>query len=262
MGNLQQTIDQNRFRRAVYDILKKNEIGSGDTLPSDQELLDNLCKLGRSHSVVNAVLKNGQGIRIDKYDNGKSYKISSNGNGEFGADITNQSLGINISKSDPTNQVIKKVIEAVDTAKNTAIKAEVIHGGKMVKANQTGEIPWQKGDKHGVLTGLTPSGWYLSLNLESQTEPMLVDLVPMLGEVYRSAVLAARNDMQVYVNKVMEQHLKQYHVGIPKTELPEIPDPFNPPVTPPVVTPKPESGESCGTPDDFAKSLEDIFKKK
>ena len=277
MGNLQQAIDQNKFRQAVYEILKKNGVVSGNgPLPNDQNLLEDISKLGKTHTIVNAVLKSGQGIRIDKYDNGKAYKISANGNGEFGADITNQSLGLDIAKSDPTNVVVKKLIDAVDTAKKTAIKAPVIHSMKTIKANQTGEIPWTYDGRSGIHSGLTPLGWYLSLQLESQVEPMLVDLTAALGDVYRSAVQAARNDMQVLIQKTMEQHLKQYHSGVPGNGvLPNIPDPFDPhpqpnnpgngnqngggnnqPVPP---TPAPDS-DTCPAPDAFLNEIKDILK--
>ena len=265
MGNLQQAIDQNKFRQAVYEILKKNGVVSGnDPLPNDQNLLEDISKLGKTHTIVNAVLKSGQGIRIDKYDNGRAYKISANGNGEFGADITNQSLGLDIAKSDPTNVVVKKVIDAVDTAKKTAIKAPVIHSVKTIKANQTGEIPWTYDGRSGIHSGLTPLGWYLSIQLESQVEPMLVDLTAALGDVYRSAVQAARNDMQVLIQKTMEQHLKQYHSGVPGNGiLPNIPDPFDPNQgggNNQPVPPTPQQPDTCPTPDAFLNEIKDILK--
>ena len=271
MPNLQQTIEQNKFRNKICQILKEHGIspdGKCDNY-SDDEILDSLSKLGQSYSVVNAVLKSGQGIRIDKYDNGRTYKISSNGNGVFGSEIKHKGLGIDITKEVPINDAISKVIDAIDTAKNTAIHAPVFNSIKTQKANQSGELAYTTknlaGDiVTGVITGLTPSGWYLVLDLVSQTEPYIIDLVPMLSDMYRSSVEQSRRDMILLVQKVMEKHIALYHTAGKKDDLGNIDNPFEPKFPKPddkkPDDKKPDDGGVCPNQEDFLKEINKLFK--
>ena len=279
-SNLQQAIDNNKFKSAVCKILSDHGInvpggcGSGGSnhLPTDEDLLKSLENLGKSYSVVNAVLKSGLGIRIDKYDNGKSYKISSNANGTFGSDITHTGLGIELNKDTSIAQAILKVIESIDRAKQTAISAPSLLSAKPQKANQVGELHWSAYNSKnelisGVFTGLVPNGWYLLLDTVSQAEPLMVDLVPVLGEVYRSAVEQSRKDILAVVKKSFEQHIAQHHVGA-NVDLDDINNSlFTPPVAPP--TPKqpeepnkPDNGGSnqCQTSGAFLDDVSKLFK--
>lgn len=277
MPNLQQTIEQNKFRNKICQILKEHGIsqdGKCDNY-SDDDILNSLSKLGQSYSVVNAILKSGQGIRIDKYDNGRTYKISSNGNGVFGSEIKHKGLGIDITKEVPMNEVISKVIDAIDTAKNTAIKAPVINSVKTQKANQAGELAYTTKNLSGeivtgVITGLTPSGWYLVLDLVSQTEPYIIDLVPMLSDMYRSAVEQSRKDMILLMQKVMEKHMALYHTAGKKEDLGNIDNPFEPKL--PNIPNDPGNGNNngdnnsgnnggtCQTQSGFLEEINKIFK--
>lgn len=278
-SNLQQAIDNNKFKSAVCKILSDHGInipggcGSGSNhLPTDEDLLKSLENLGKSYSVVNAVLKSGLGIRIDKYDNGKSYKISSNANGLFGSDITHTGLGIEINKDTSIAQAILKVIDSIDRAKQTAINAPSLLSAKPQKANQVGELHWSAYNSKnelisGVFTGLVPNGWYLLLDTVSQAEPLMVDLVPVLGEVYRSAVEQSRKDILAVVKKAFEQHIAQYHVGA-NVDLDDINNSlFTPPVTPPT-QPNPkqpekpgnEGGNQCQTSASFLDDVSKLFK--
>ena len=272
-SNLQQAIDNNKFKSAVCKILSDHGInvpggcGSGGSnhLPTDEDLLKSLENLGKSYSVVNAVLKSGLGIRIDKYDNGKSYKISSNANGTFGSDVTHTGLGIEINKDTSIAQAILKVIESIDRAKQTAINAPSLLSAKTQKANQVGELPWQaynsKGEMiSGVFTGLVPNGWYMLLDTVSQAEPLLVDLVPVLGEVYRSAVEQSRKDILVVVKKAFEQHIAQHHIG-PNVDLDDINNSlFTPPVAPNPKPEEPKKPDTCQTSASFLDDVSKLFK--
>lgn len=181
MSNILQYASANK---ALGDIKRSLESVGCDIC--DVESLTDVSKVIRDqlvtgpNAVINASLVSGPGIKISPIDR-KGYKISADDTAVLSQDISSSlPKGMSIHKA--MFDIVNKIIPA---ATLEAAYAPSVLDVSFVKVPYDGcdYYPLQSQHGNGRKAGLRPNTWYVRITLNSQSEPMYVDMGNVIVEM-------------------------------------------------------------------------------
>lgn len=201
MSNILQYASANK---ALGDIKRSLESVGCDIC--DVESLTDVSKAIRDqlvtgpNAVINASLVSGPGIKISPIDR-KGYKISANDTAVLSQDISSSlPKGMSIHKA--MFDIVNKIIPA---AALEAAYAPSVLDVSFVKVPYDGcdYYPLQGQHGNGRKAGLRPNTWYVRITLNSQSEPMYVDMGNVIAEMRNELLCEALHMVDARITKAL-----------------------------------------------------------
>lgn len=201
MSNILQYASANK---ALSDIKKSLESVGCDIC--DVESLTDVPKAIRDqlvtgpNAVINASLVSGPGIKISPIDR-KGYKISADDTAVLSQDISSSlPKGMSIHKA--MFDIVNKIIPA---AALEAAYAPSVLDVTFVKVPYDGcdYYPLQSQHGNGRKAGLRPNTWYVRITLNSQSEPMYVDMGNVIAEMRNELLCEALHMVDARIAKAL-----------------------------------------------------------
>lgn len=201
MSNILQYASANK---ALSDIKKSLESVGCDIC--DVESLTDVSKAIRDqlvtgpNAVINASLVSGPGIKISPIDR-KGYKISADDTAVLSQDISSSlPKGMSIHKA--MFDIVNKIIPA---AALEAAYAPSVLDVTFVKVPYDGcdYYPLQSQHGNGRKAGLRPNTWYVRITLNSQSEPMYVDMGNVIAEMRDELLCEALHMVDARIAKAL-----------------------------------------------------------
>lgn len=201
MSNILQYVSANK---ALSDIKKSLESVGCDIC--DVESLTDVSKAIRDqlvtgpNAVINASLVSGPGIKISPIDR-KGYKISADDTAVLSQDISSSlPKGMSIHKA--MFDIVNKIIPA---AALEAAYAPSVLDVTFVKVPYDGcdYYPLQSQHGNGRKAGLRPNTWYVRITLNSQSEPMYVDMGNVIAEMRNELLCEALHMVDARIAKAL-----------------------------------------------------------
>lgn len=201
MSNILQYASANK---ALGDIKKSLESVGCDIC--DVESLTDVSKAIRDqlvtgpNAVINASLVSGPGIKISPIDR-KGYKISADDTAVLSQDISSSlPKGMSIHKA--MFDIVNKIIPA---AALEAAYAPSVLDVSFVKVPYDGcdYYPLQSQHGNGRKAGLRPNTWYVRITLNSQSEPMYVDMGNVIAEMRNELLCEALHMVDARIAKAL-----------------------------------------------------------
>ena len=201
MSNILQYASTNK---ALGDIKRSLESVGCDIC--DVESLTDVSKAIRDqlvtgpNAVINASLVSGPGIKISPIDR-KGYKISADDTAVLSQDISSSlPKGMSIHKA--MFDIVNKIIPA---AALEAAYAPSVLDVTFVKVPYDGcdYYPLQGQHGNGRKAGLRPNTWYTRITLNSQSEPMYVDMGNVIAEMRDELLCEALHMVDAHIAKVL-----------------------------------------------------------
>lgn len=201
MSNILQYASANK---ALSDIKRSLESVGCDIC--DVESLTDVSKAIRDqlvtgpNAVINASLVSGPGIKISPIDR-KGYKISADDTAVLSQDISSSlPKGMSIHKA--MFDIVNKIIPAA--ALEAAYVPSVLDV-TFVKVPYDGcdYYPLQSQHGNGRKAGLRPNTWYVRITLNSQSEPMYVDMGNVIAEMRDELLCEALHMVDARIAKVL-----------------------------------------------------------
>ena len=201
MSNILQYASANK---ALSDIKRSLESVGCDIC--DVESLTDVSKAIRDqlvtgpNAVINASLVSGPGIKISPIDR-KGYKISADDTAVLSQDISSSlPKGMSIHKA--MFDIVNKIIPA---AALEAAYAPSVLDVSFVKVPYDGcdYYPLQSQHGNGRKAGLRPNTWYVRITLNSQSEPMYVDMGNVIAEMRNELLCEALHMVDARIAKAM-----------------------------------------------------------
>jgi len=201
MSNILQYASANK---ALSDIKRSLESVGCDIC--DVESLTDVSKAIRDqlvtgpNAVINASLVSGPGIKISPIDR-KGYKISADDTAVLSQDISSSlPKGMSIHKA--MFDIVNKIIPA---AALEAAYAPSVLDVTFVKVPYDGcdYYPLQSQHGNGRKAGLRPNTWYVRITLNSQSEPMYVDMGNVIAEMRNELLCEALHMVDARIAKAL-----------------------------------------------------------
>lgn len=201
MSNILQYASTNK---ALSDIKRSLESVGCDIC--DVESLTDVSKAIRDqlvtgpNAVINASLVSGPGIKISPIDR-KGYKISADDTAVLSQDISSSlPKGMSIHKA--MFDIVNKIIPA---AALEAAYAPSVLDVTFVKVPYDGcdYYPLQSQHGNGRKAGLRPNTWYVRITLNSQSEPMYVDMGNVIAEMRNELLCEALHMVDARIAKAL-----------------------------------------------------------
>lgn len=201
MSNILQYASTNK---ALSDIKRSLESVGCDIC--DVESLTDVSKAIRDqlvtgpNAVINASLVSGPGIKISPIDR-KGYKISADDTAVLSQDISSSlPKGMSIHKA--MFDIVNKIIPA---AALEAAYAPSVLDVTFVKVPYDGcdYYPLQGQHGNGRKAGLRPNTWYVRITLNSQSEPMYVDMGNVIAEMRNELLCEALHMVDARIAKAL-----------------------------------------------------------
>lgn len=201
MSNILQYASANK---ALSDIKRSLESVGCDIC--DVESLTDVSKAIRDqlvtgpNAVINASLVSGPGIKISPIDR-KGYKISADDTAVLSQDISSSlPKGMSIHKA--MFDIVNKIIPA---AALEAAYAPSVLDVSFVKVPYDGcdYYPLQGQHGNGRKAGLRPNTWYVRITLNSQSEPMYVDMGNVIAEMRNELLCEALHMVDARIAKAL-----------------------------------------------------------
>ena len=201
MSNILQYASANK---ALSDIKRSLESVGCDIC--DVESLTDVSKAIRDqlvtgpNAVINASLVSGPGIKISPIDR-KGYKISADDTAVLSQDISSSlPKGMSIHKA--MFDIVNKIIPA---AALEAAYAPSVLDVSFVKVPYDGcdYYPLQGQHGNGRKAGLRPNTWYVRITLNSQSEPMYVDMGNVIAEMRDELLCEALHMVDARIAKAL-----------------------------------------------------------
>lgn len=201
MSNILQYASANK---ALSDIKRSLESVGCDIC--DVESLTDVSKAIRDqlvtgpNAVINASLVSGPGIKISPIDR-KGYKISADDTAVLSQDISSSlPKGMSIHKA--MFDIVNKIIPA---AALEAAYAPSVLDVTFVKVPYDGcdYYPLQGQHGNGRKAGLRPNTWYVRITLNSQSEPMYVDMGNVIAEMRNELLCEALHMVDARIAKAL-----------------------------------------------------------
>lgn len=201
MSNILQYASANK---ALGDIKRSLESVGCDIC--DVESLTDVSKAIRDqlvtgpNAVINASLVSGPGIKISPIDR-KGYKISADDTAVLSQDISSSlPKGMSIHKA--MFDIVNKIIPA---AALEAAYAPSVLDVTFVKVPYDGcdYYPLQGQHGNGRKAGLRPNTWYVRITLNSQSEPMYVDMGNVIAEMRNELLCEALHMVDARIAKAL-----------------------------------------------------------
>lgn len=201
MSNILQYASANK---ALGDIKRSLESVGCDIC--DVESLTDVSKAIRDqlvtgpNAVINASLVSGPGIKISPIDR-KGYKISADDTAVLSQDISSSlPKGMSIHKA--MFDIVNKIIPA---AALEAAYAPSVLDVTFVKVPYDGcdYYPLQSQHGNGRKAGLRPNTWYVRITLNSQSEPMYVDMGNVIAEMRNELLCEALHMVDARIAKAL-----------------------------------------------------------
>lgn len=201
MSNILQYASANK---ALSDIKRSLESVGCDIC--DVESLNDVSKAIRDqlvtgpNAVINASLVSGPGIKISPIDR-KGYKISADDTAVLSQDISSSlPKGMSIHKA--MFDIVNKIIPA---AALEAAYAPSVLDVSFVKVPYDGcdYYPLQSQHDNGRKAGLRPNTWYVRITLNSQSEPMYVDMGNVIAEMRNELLCEALHMVDARIAKAL-----------------------------------------------------------
>lgn len=201
MSNILQYASANK---ALGDIKRSLESVGCDIC--DVESLTDVSKAIRDqlvtgpNAVINASLVSGPGIKISPIDR-KGYKISADDTAMLSQDISSGlPKGMSIHKA--MFDIVNKIIPA---AALEAAYAPSVLDVTFVKVPYDGcdYYPLQSQHGNGRKAGLRPNTWYVRITLNSQSEPMYVDMGNVIAEMRDELLCEALHMVDARIAKAL-----------------------------------------------------------
>lgn len=201
MSNILQYASANK---ALGDIKRSLESVGCDIC--DVESLTDVSKAIRDqlvtgpNAVINASLVSGPGIKISPIDR-KGYKISADDTAVLSQDISSSlPKGMSIHKA--MFDIVNKIIPA---AALEAAYAPSVLDVSFVKVPYDGcdYYPLQGQHGNGRKAGLRPNTWYTRITLNSQSEPMYVDMGNVIAEMRDELLCEALHMVDARIAKAL-----------------------------------------------------------
>lgn len=201
MSNILQYASANK---ALGDIKRSLESVGCDIC--DVESLTDVSKAIRDqlvtgpNAVINASLVSGPGIKISPIDR-KGYKISADDTAVLSQDISSSlPKGMSIHKA--MFDIVNKIIPA---AALEAAYAPSVLDVTFVKVPYDGcdYYPLQSQHGNGRKAGLRPNTWYVRITLNSQSEPMYVDMGNVIAEMRDELLCEALHMVDARIAKAL-----------------------------------------------------------
>lgn len=201
MSNILQYASANK---ALSDIKRSLESVGCDIC--DVESLTDVSKAIRDqlvtgpNAVINASLVSGPGIKISPIDR-KGYKISADDTAVLSQDISSSlPKGMSIHKA--MFDIVNKIIPA---AALEAAYAPSVLDVTFVKVPYDGcdYYPLQGQHGNGRKAGLRPNTWYTRITLNSQSEPMYVDMGNVIAEMRNELLCEALHMVDARIAKAL-----------------------------------------------------------
>ena len=201
MSNILQYASANK---ALSDIKRSLESVGCDIC--DVESLTDVSKAIRDqlvtgpNAVINASLVSGPGIKISPIDR-KGYKISADDTAVLSQDISSSlPKGMSIHKA--MFDIVNKIIPA---AALEAAYAPSVLDVSFVKVPYDGcdYYPLQSQHGNGRKAGLRPNTWYVRITLNSQSEPMYVDMGNVIAEMRNELLCEALHMVDARIAKAL-----------------------------------------------------------
>lgn len=152
------------------------------------------------NAVINASLVSGPGIKISPIDR-KGYKISADDTAVLSQDISSSlPKGMSIHKA--MFDIVNKIIPA---AALEAAYAPSVLDVTFVKVPYDGcdYYPLQGQHGNGRKAGLRPNTWYVRITLNSQSEPMYVDMGNVIAEMRDELLCEALHMVDARIAKAL-----------------------------------------------------------
>lgn len=201
MSNILQYTSANK---ALNDIKRSLESVGCDIC--DVESLTDVSKVIKDqlvtgpNAVINASLVSGPGIKISPVDR-KGYKISANDTAVLSQDISSDlPKGMSVHKA--LFDIVHKIIPA---AALEAAYAPSVLDVAFVKVPYDGcdYYPLQGQHGNGRKAGLRPNTWYTRITLNSQAEPMYVDMGNVIAEMRDELLCEALHMVDARIAKAL-----------------------------------------------------------
>lgn len=201
MSNILQYASANK---ALSDIKRSLESVGCDIC--DVESLTDVSKAIRDqlvtgpNAVINASLVSGPGIKISPIDR-KGYKISADDTAVLSQDISSSlPKGMSIHKA--MFDIVNKIIPA---AALEAAYAPSVLDVTFIKVPYDGcdYYPLQSQHGNGRKAGLRPNTWYVRITLNSQSEPMYVDMGNVIAEMRNELLCEALHMVDARIAKAL-----------------------------------------------------------